>query len=76
MKAIDGAESLLANIHFLNVPKQKGGRERGTKFNCFYVPRDHVKTSKHKPRENNSSLLPRMQKLRCYSHSSGDIKGG
>lgn len=29
MKAIDGAESLLANIHFLNIPKTRE-RERGT----------------------------------------------
>lgn len=28
MKAIDGAESLLANIHFLNIPKKKGERKR------------------------------------------------
>lgn len=39
MKAIDGAESLLANIYFLKVPgKKKGKREGGTWFNCFSVP--------------------------------------
>lgn len=43
MKAIDGAESLLANIYFLKVPgKKKGERERGTQFNCFSVPCAHM----------------------------------
>lgn len=32
MKAVDGAESLLANIYFLNIPKKRreGEREQGT----------------------------------------------
>lgn len=53
MKAINSAESLLANIYFLNTPKtNKKKRKKEGHSLTVSVSHDHFKTSKQKSQVN------------------------